>query len=212
MPRYTPEQKTEMVRMYLKGALAEEVMQAFGCSHMTVAAALREAGVPPRSGPGSRSRKQRLPLETRLCNDCGKVGRVGEDFRKKAGNVCKVCTGKRDAAWRIAVQEEGGERHERRKEQMRLAQAVKKYGLTHEEARRLYDTDACQICGKPNPTQHRLNIDHCHATGAVRGVLCINCNRGLGFFGDDPDLLEAAATYIRTSLQSKLGLAVSASP
>jgi hypothetical protein len=55
----------------------------------------------------------------------------------------------------------------------------------------------CAICGyRPKPGGRRLNIDHDHKTGAVRGLLCARCNRGLGWFRDDPDRLEIAATYL----------------
>jgi recombination endonuclease VII len=52
----------------------------------------------------------------------------------------------------------------------------------------------CLLCRQPTVAFH---VDHDHETGLVRGLLCQACNRGLGFFGDDPELLLAAADYVR---------------
>ena len=41
-----------------------------------------------------------------------------------------------------------------------------------------------------------MNLDHCHATGNPRALLCHNCNRGLGLFQDSPDYLRRAAEYL----------------
>ena len=50
----------------------------------------------------------------------------------------------------------------------------------------------CVICGNPPAV-----VDHDHRTGHIRGALCHPCNAGLGFFRDDPTLLELAALYIQ---------------
>jgi hypothetical protein len=50
----------------------------------------------------------------------------------------------------------------------------------------------CAIC-KAAPAQH---VDHDHETGAVRALLCFNCNGGLGQVKDNPTLLHAAAYYV----------------
>lgn len=41
-----------------------------------------------------------------------------------------------------------------------------------------------------------LNLDHCHDTGKPRGLLCHNCNRALGLFQDDPEIMKRAADYV----------------
>lgn len=54
----------------------------------------------------------------------------------------------------------------------------------------------CKICGQPPKEDSRLHIDHCHKTDKIRGLLCNNCNLGLGKFKDSPDLLRKAALYL----------------
>jgi hypothetical protein len=51
----------------------------------------------------------------------------------------------------------------------------------------------CAICGARDP-QH---LDHDRRTGWVRGILCFNCNGGLGQFRDSPELLSEAITYLK---------------
>ena len=57
------------------------------------------------------------------------------------------------------------------------------------------DVTQCIICG----ADEKLVVDHDHTTGALRGMLCNHCNRGLGHFRDDPMLLEFAAQYLYAS-------------
>lgn len=56
----------------------------------------------------------------------------------------------------------------------------------------------CVICGDTGP----LVVDHDHKTGAIRGLLCNHCNRGLGHFRDNPELLEFARMYLLASVDS----------
>lgn len=75
----------------------------------------------------------------------------------------------------------------------------RKYGITLEEyEQKLEDQGGvCAICGKPDEVEgRRMAIDHCHDTGAVRGLLCGNCNRGLGNFQDSHQLVAKAAEYL----------------
>lgn len=52
----------------------------------------------------------------------------------------------------------------------------------------------CAICARSVPT---LCVDHNHTTGEVRGLLCSNCNTGLGLFGDNVQHLTQAIEYLR---------------
>jgi hypothetical protein len=54
----------------------------------------------------------------------------------------------------------------------------------------------CAICKQSGQT---LCVDHCHATGKVRGLLCSKCNSALGFCDDDPKRLLAAIVYLQAS-------------
>lgn len=74
---------------------------------------------------------------------------------------------------------------------------LKKYGITLREYERLLKKQKgkCAICGAL-PGRRRLEVDHCHETDAVRGLLCEMCNRGIGTFEDNPALLLAAANYL----------------
>lgn len=55
----------------------------------------------------------------------------------------------------------------------------------------------CAICkGPPNGRTTRFHIDHDHQRKTVRGLLCMKCNRGIGYLKDNPDLLRVAATYL----------------
>jgi len=55
----------------------------------------------------------------------------------------------------------------------------------------------CDLCGQPPDGRWgRLNIDHCHATNVFRGLLCSRCNRAIGFFKDNPELMRKAASYV----------------
>jgi hypothetical protein len=76
----------------------------------------------------------------------------------------------------------------------RLKLVLKQYGkeAMHLEERRL-DGDGCDACGS---TEH-VGIDHCHATGDLRGLLCRPCNLALGYAEDDPERLLALVTYLR---------------
>lgn len=75
-----------------------------------------------------------------------------------------------------------------------------RFGITEDDYHRMEHEQEgmCAICDGGGRMLH-LVVDHDHRTGAVRGLLCRNCNAALGGFHDGPDLLRIAAHYLDTA-------------
>jgi len=76
---------------------------------------------------------------------------------------------------------------------------LKRYGITLEDYNQMLldQNNVCAICQKQNDHNHKLLfVDHNHKTGALRGLLCHNCNIILGNAKDDPEILRAALAYL----------------
>jgi hypothetical protein len=84
----------------------------------------------------------------------------------------------------------------------------KKFGLTPEQFMQMYDNQEglCAICstlmlvsegGRSGRQPRHAVLDHDHATGKVRGLLCRRCNTGIGMLRDDPRIVLNAASYLR---------------
>jgi len=77
---------------------------------------------------------------------------------------------------------------------------LKQYNLLPEEYLKLKKEQnyKCKICFKSEEENGKaLAIDHCHKTSKVRGLLCDNCNRGIGHLQDDINILESAIKYLK---------------
>jgi hypothetical protein len=120
------------------------------------------------------------------CNKCNTTYPL-ENFvwskRDGYNNVCKPCA-------RNYMKEK------RKDKNYIYTQKAKKFNTTVDVISSLYETHlVCQICNTKD--RRELNVDHCHTTGKVRGLLCDNCNKALGLFKDSTDLLAKAANYLR---------------
>lgn len=85
--------------------------------------------------------------------------------------------------------------------------SLNRYGITIEDYEILFDKQkgVCAICSKPETricTQgmvQSLSVDHDHETGLIRGLLCDRCNKAIGLFYHDLDLLTNAIEYLVVS-------------
>lgn len=108
---------------------------------------------------------------------------------------CKTCVAEYLTKWK-----------QRNPYKIREYGLLKDFGISHDEYMKLHDSQngLCAICNKPETAFMKtktmfLAVDHDHATGEVRGLLCTNCNNGLGRFNDNIELLQKAIQYIEKS-------------
>lgn len=81
------------------------------------------------------------------------------------------------------------------------------YGLTTDEYDLLLleQQGVCAICKSDNPGHFGVFVvDHDHETGRIRGLLCNNCNMGIGKFKENANLLQDAASYLRGGQNGKI--------
>ena len=78
------------------------------------------------------------------------------------------------------------------------------YGISFEQYNEMLDAQGgvCAICQSPETKTRKgtvlaLSVDHDHATGRVRALLCCACNRTLGLHDDDPEVFDRMAEYLR---------------
>lgn len=145
---------------------------------------------------------------TKTCNDCDTLKHVTEFPRHKKERdgrhgVCKACHRRRESEWRAKDPDRA--RAIRANNSQRRDLKVR-YGLTLEEFDRMLAKQGggCAICGRVATTT-RLCVDHDHRCcpgrkvscgKCIRGLLCHNCNRAIGWLGDDPGLAKKAARYL----------------
>lgn len=107
-----------------------------------------------------------------------------DTVRNQPKRTCRPCRADRQIAYVAS-----------NREQVNLRRRLSKRGITEDEFRRLLDAQG-GVCGICRRDDRQLDIDHCHSTGEVRGLLCGPCNRGIGFLDDDVELMRAAIEYL----------------
>ncbi len=137
-------------------------------------------------------------LSTRTCHFCGE-DKPFTDFvfnRGERGHKCQDCRAK----YRRENIEQQRAYVEANRDKIRDLNFRKLYGITLADftAKLTEQGGRCAICRTSKPGGKGFwHADHDHRTNRFRGVLCHNCNVGIGNFKDDPSFLEAAARYLR---------------
>lgn len=168
-------------------------------------------------GECSRSRRRVKSKPASVCVDCGHEF-VQANHTGPTPQRCDECRVKRKLAtdaektqrWRAAnpdrakaataasnAKRSQDPEHRQRKRDNELRRV---YGLTRAELDAMLEAQnhLCAICGNGHVgVGTRLHVDHCHASGKVRALLCGKCNTLIGLADDSPERLELAAAYLR---------------
>jgi hypothetical protein len=142
-----------------------------------------------------------LPIK-KMCATC-KIAKPFEDFyegykakkqrytsnKKYLHSRCKECDHARNRVYH-------NKNREKITKQMLVSHRRRLYGITEEEYNNmiLSQNNLCAICNRPS--NKTLHVDHNHTTGKIRGLLCSNCNTGIGFFNEDIFALTKAIEYL----------------
>jgi len=159
----------------------------------------------------------------RTCTDCGGVYTPHRMNQKKCSQDCpgrpdeeRICANEKcRASFAIAAYPGHGRGAQRyctpncaaQASRWRLAGRFRRYGgMTPEQFQKIAEEQdgRCMICRKepvPDARSWRegiwaLEVDHDHLSGVTRDLLCGHCNKGIGHFMDDPELIRTAAAYI----------------
>jgi hypothetical protein len=132
------------------------------------------------------------------CPDCLQYKSIDEFYRRAASpdghmDICKKCDGERNRRYRAVSKAKSLSPEYAREKMLRI-----KYGITVTEYDRKYNEQngCCAICGiHQSEFVKRFSVDHNHETNENRGLLCSNCNRGLGLLGDNIENLKNAVAY-----------------
>lgn len=95
---------------------------------------------------------------------------------------------------------------ERNRGTLAAKERERKFGISHAEYAELHKQQGgvCAICKKPetatrNGKVKSLAVDHCHSTGRIRGLLCADCNTGIGKLKEDRNIFLAAIQYLEST-------------
>lgn len=168
------------------------------------------------------NRRGQAGLSPQVCPTCGESYQPYRSTQRACSRKCLLKLPDRRAAARAYHSDPANRERknaarrissaadpDKRAAQTRADNLKRAYGLTVEqyEAMLASQNGVCALCCEAPKSDgvraaSRLHVDHDHETGRVRALLCNHCNRGIGAFRDDPELMQRASLYVRKHRQS----------
>lgn len=151
-----------------------------------------QSTAPSRPDQVEERNKQRLRVAKYAARNPEKVKEQNKRSKAKQRAANPEKFAQRNKNWRL-----------KNAEKLRWYEVSRKFGISQSEYSALYESQngVCAICLNPetatrNGVVRALAVDHCHKSGRVRGLLCSNCNTGIGKLKDDPKIIRRAAQYL----------------
>lgn len=149
-------------------------------------------------------------METRVCTKCRRtlsldaysLNRLSKTILRRRCDQCYSSPAARWTSLNPSKAKEAAKRH-RESGKARAHRLRTRNGIDPLEYDRLFfqQQGKCAICGteKPGGNSPHFHIDHNHESGKIRGLLCTNCNRGIGYFSDNIRRMRRAIEYLELS-------------
>jgi hypothetical protein len=153
-------------------------------------------------------RRKATPASEYLCKACG-IMKPATEYYSKTGNslrrqyTCKPCNVERVKAWYRSEKGKAGVPARRLQARLHGHGVTLEWYLQQVEAQH----GLCAICQRPDRAHaiRMLCVDHCHETGAVRGLTCRQCNTAIGQMSDNHEVAYRAAKYLHLWAAKRLG-------
>ena len=161
-------------------------------------------------------------MQHKICSTCKTLLSLDNFHKEKHGFLgvrgrCKLCTKKsrgeylsknrlrineRSKAWRLKNPDKVKKYQSQGFLARKFAAIKRNYGVSRDQYIDMLEKQdgRCIIC---DTRSSKMCIDHCHNTGKVRGLLCDKCNRGLGFFKENVEVLRRAADFLEGKIATK---------
>ena len=131
------------------------------------------------------------------CIICREIKKLTDFYKYDENNHRNICI--------FCFLENQKEQHQKDPIRKREYILKNRYKLTIEDFNQMLNNQnrRCKICGTKTPRgKGAFHVDHNHKTNEIRGLLCNNCNRGLGYFNDNSFILFSAINYLRKTQKS----------
>jgi hypothetical protein len=132
------------------------------------------------------------------CKACNLAARKAKYAANPEPYIARVKKWQQENAVRLNAYRREYNQRPGRKASEREGHLRRKYGITIADYERMFEEQdgACAICGQPRPEERTLHVDHDHASGVIRGLLCFRCNQAIGSLQEEPEIFRVAADYL----------------